>query len=247
MSEIKDLVCPICGEPTSVWYGNARKDKLCRKHAEMLKNKQISVNDEGLFFDVATGTNLNPAKTEEKPAVVKETKNSADELTCIICGEPSNGKHFCIKCYKEFANKVLYIQVKKCKEFTKLESEYESDFMCEDGHLVKSPYEKIIDNWLYQENIKHAYERKIDIDETHDITPDFFIPEYEGTKNIYVEFWGYGEENIKYQKIKQYKLDLYPELIKRGNMAVVYLNKKDVETDNFKKKLKYAKQGEIKE
>ena len=124
-----------------------------------------------------------PAKKVEDTKV--ESKEApASDLTCIICGEPSNGKHFCIKCYKEFANKVLYIQVKKCKEFTKLDTEYESDLTCDDGHMVKSPYEKIIDNWLYAEGIKHAYEAKLDIDETHDITPDFFIPEYNGTKNI---------------------------------------------------------------
>ena len=29
----------------------------------------------------------------------KEIK-SENELTCIICGEPSNGKHFCIDCWK---------------------------------------------------------------------------------------------------------------------------------------------------
>lgn len=245
--EDQALICPICGEPTSVWYGNARKDKLCREHAAQLKEGLIETDGHGNFINVKTKKIINKTFTEKQDEPVKESKNATDELTCIICSEPSNGKHFCINCYKEFANKVLYIQVKKCKEFTKLESEYESDFVCEDGHLVKSPYEKIIDNWLYQENIKHAYERKIDIDETHDITPDFFIPEYEGTKNIYVEFWGYGEENVKYQRIKQYKLELYPKLIKKTNMAVVYLNKKDVETDNFKKKLKYAKQGEIKE
>ena len=148
----------------------------------------------------------------------EETKN--DDLTCIICGEPSNGKHFCLKCYRQFSKKVLYIQVKKCKEFTKLEAEYESDFTCEDGHLVKSPYEKIIDDYLYREGIKHAYEKKIDIDETHDITPDFFIPEYNGVKNIYVEFWGYGEENIEYTRRKEYKTNLYPDLVTKDNIEI---------------------------
>ena len=241
----KDLICPICGEPTSVYMGNARKDRLCRKHAAMLKNGEIQQCEKCSAWK----TSDKPCKCEntKETATPKTVENNSDELTCIICGENSNGKHFCYKCYKQFANKVLYIQVKKCKEFTKLEAEYESDFTCEDGHLVKSPYEKIIDDWLYREDIKHAYEKKIDIDETHDITPDFYIPEYNGIKNIYVEFWGYGEENIQYQKRKEYKTNLYPELAKNEKIAVVYLTKKDVETDNFKKKIKYAKPGEIKE
>ena len=33
--------CPICGKPTSVWYGNARKDGLCREHAQMLKEGNL--------------------------------------------------------------------------------------------------------------------------------------------------------------------------------------------------------------
>ncbi len=233
------LVCPICGEPTRVWMGNARKDRLCGKHADMLKAGELVLDDKGHYVKV----NAEPKAAVEEPA--KEKAQS--DLTCIICGETSNGKHFCLNCYKQFANKVLYIQVKKCKDFTKLDAEYESDFTCEDGHLVKSPYEKIIDDWLYREDIKHAYEKKIDIDETHDITPDFFIPEYKGTKNIYVEFWGYGEENAQYKKRKEYKTNLYPELAIKENIAVVYLTKKDVETDNFKKKIKYAEQGKIKE
>lgn len=34
---MEELKCPICGEATRVYMGNARKDKLCGKHADMLK------------------------------------------------------------------------------------------------------------------------------------------------------------------------------------------------------------------
>ena len=37
----EDLKCPICGKPTSVWYGNARKDRLCREHAQQFKDGLI--------------------------------------------------------------------------------------------------------------------------------------------------------------------------------------------------------------
>lgn len=231
--------CPICREPTNVYMGKARKDGLCRKHGMQANKGEIEQCP-----DCEKWHNVDEA-CACKSKIKKNT--TIDELTCIICDTPSNGKHFCLDCYKKFSNKILYLQVKKCKEFTKLDAEYESEFVCEDGHLVKSPYEKIIDDYLYRENIQHAYEKKIDIDETHDITPDFFIPEYKGTKNIYIEFWGYGEENLQYKKRKEYKINLYPNLVEKENIAVVYLNKKDVETDNFKKKIKYAEQGKIKE
>ena len=31
----ENLVCPICGEPTNVYMGNVRRDRLCRKHGSL--------------------------------------------------------------------------------------------------------------------------------------------------------------------------------------------------------------------
>ena len=113
----ENLICPICGKPTSVWYGNARKDKLCREHAQQLKEGLIEqCPDCGKWHE--TGK---PCECKNKIAKHTENANS-NELTCIICGEPSNGKHFCYNCYKKYANKVLYLKVLKCKEFEKLEA-----------------------------------------------------------------------------------------------------------------------------
>jgi len=38
------LVCPICGAPTRVYMGNARKDRLCGKHADELKAGKLVLN-----------------------------------------------------------------------------------------------------------------------------------------------------------------------------------------------------------
>lgn len=235
----KELKCPICGDPTVVWYGNARKDGLCKKHSQELKDGKIEqCPDCGAWHNT---NELCKCKTPTK------TENNSDELKCIMCGKPSNGKHFCIDCYKKFKDKVLYIKIKNCKDFEKLDAEYESDLTCDDGHIVKSPYEKIIDNWLYAEGIKHAYEVKIDIDKEKDLTPDFYIPEYNGIKDIYIEFWGYGSTNIKYQQQKEYKQKIYPELCKRDKCTVIYLNKKEVDDNSYKKTIKYAEQGKVNE
>lgn len=253
----KENVCPICGEQTSSYMGNYRKDGLCRKHAKEFKDGIIvqcpdcgKWNNVGEICDCkiqTTKLNFSNKTLQKSKNKTEKEESSIDELTCIICGKSSNGKHFCLDCYKKFANKVLYLKVKKCKEFEKLDAEYESDFVCDDGHLVKSPYEKIIDNWLYKENIQHAYEIKIDIDKDKDLTPDFYITEYNGTKDIYIEFWGYDETNIKYQQQKEYKLKTYPYLVKRDGITVIYLTKKEVENDTYKKKIKYAEQGKINE
>lgn len=234
----KELKCPICGEPTYKLYGNYRKDGLCAKHGKMAKNGEIIQCAECGKWHKADRTCV---------CQQKNIKVEDDKLTCIVCGADSNGKHFCHNCYNKCKNKILYLKITNCKEFEKLDTEYESDFVCDDGHLVKSPYEKIIDNWLYKENISHAYEIKIDIDKDRDITPDFYIPEYKGIKDIYIEFWGYDSGNIKYQQTKDYKTNIYPELCKRDNITVIYLNKKEVDNDSYKKKIKYAEQGKVNE
>ena len=100
--ENNELLCPICGEPTNVYMGKARKDRLCKKHGKMRNDGLIDVNAEGLFFEVATGKILNPPADAQKKA--EETKGGADELTCIVCGKNSNGKEVCKHCYSEIMN-----------------------------------------------------------------------------------------------------------------------------------------------
>lgn len=99
----ESLICPICGEPTRVYMGNARKDRLCGKHADMLKSKEIILSDKGLFYDADTKKVLNKDHKKATEVSKKEAvqEHDADELTCIICGEPSNGKDICKSCYAE--------------------------------------------------------------------------------------------------------------------------------------------------
>ena len=106
MDEIKDLTCPICGEPTSIWYGNARKDKLCRKHAAQLKEGLIIMNSNGNFIDVKSKKVLDKNFSEEKISNnnIKTTeipKNNAENSSCVVCGEDSSGKPQCKNCYGE--------------------------------------------------------------------------------------------------------------------------------------------------
>lgn len=87
-------VCPICGEPTNVYMGHARKDKLCYKHGRMANDQKIKLNDNGKYVDVNTGEVLNPKKEIPK----EEPKSTS---TCVICGEESHGKSQCRNCYQE--------------------------------------------------------------------------------------------------------------------------------------------------
>ena len=99
-----ELKCPICGEPTRVYMGHARKDLLCGKHADLLKAGKLTLDANGKPIDAAVQKTFEPATP--KPAFVPKTDTTAKPGTkCLICGEDSNGKELCIACYKEVMNK----------------------------------------------------------------------------------------------------------------------------------------------
>ncbi|MBR4274791.1 MAG: hypothetical protein IKQ34_02125, partial [Bacilli bacterium] len=120
----EELKCPICGQPTRVYMGHARKDLLCGKHADELKAGKIEVNEKGLFIEKATGKVLNKGYVEpkeEKPA--PEQKGVAK---CIACGkETKPGFLFCPSCYKKYADKKLLVEINKCRDITILDDSYE--------------------------------------------------------------------------------------------------------------------------
>ena len=64
-------------------------------------------------------------------------------------------------------------------------TKFPANFRTQDGHMVRSRAEVLIDNWLYMQGIVHAYERRLPIEE--DCYCDFYLP---GSKGVYIEFWG---------------------------------------------------------
>lgn len=87
-----DLICPICGEPTRVYMGNARKDRLCGKHADMLKREEIYMNKDGFYVDKKTKKILNQPQSTTKENIMGK---------CIVCGEPTKNGYLCRDCYYE--------------------------------------------------------------------------------------------------------------------------------------------------
>lgn len=86
-----------------------------------------------------------------------------------------------------------------------------------DGHMVRSKAEMLIDNWFYMENIAHAYEKKLPIEE--DVYCDFYIP----AGKIYVEFWGL-ENDPAYAERKKIKQEIY----KKYDFNLIELKDEDV-------------------
>ena len=203
----KELCCPICGEPTYSIYGNARKDKLCKKHGKMRNDNLIDVNEDGFFFEVASGKILNPPKVEKKTEIPKETKNSSDELTCIICGEPSNGKHFCIKCYHEYKDHSVDIRITNCRDTQIIDKYGNKTIKTRDGRFVRSLSEKIILDYFFDHCTRVVYEKTIpyinEKGENAELHPDFFLFDYD----LYIEY--NGLTNKSYLKKKDYANKIY--------------------------------------
>lgn len=105
---------------------------------------------------------------------------------------------------------------------------YPAKYRALDGHYVRTKSEVIIDNWLYNKRIVHAYERKLPIEE--DMYCDFFLPQGE----CYIEYW--GMQDAEYSKRKRKKQELY----RRYGLNLIELNEKDIQNidDVLPKKLR---------
>ncbi len=102
-----------------------------------------------------------------------------------------------------------------------------------DGHYVRSKAEMLIDNWLYQYGLVHAYERKLPIEQ--DVYCDFYIPSGHGRPQaVYIEFWGL-ENDPKYLERKKRKIEIY----KNEGLTLIELNDEDIQNidDILPKKL----------
>ena len=82
--------CPICGKPTRVYMGNARKDGLCGYHADLLKDGKVVLKD-GAYFFADTGAPVDGKKQEPKQADSK----SDSPAVCPICGKPAKPGQIC--------------------------------------------------------------------------------------------------------------------------------------------------------
>lgn len=89
-----------------------------------------------------------------------------------------------------------------------------------DGHMVRSRAEAMIDAWLYENRIVHAYERLVRVEQK--MYCDFYLPEFD----LYIEFWGM-ESNPKYKARKEVKLETY----RKNGLNLIEI--KDAHIDNL--------------
>ena len=185
----KQLCCPICGEPTSKFFGNYNQFGLCKLHSKMEKNGEIvQCEDCGKWHEIFE-------------------KCECQQLTCIICNEPSHGNHFCYSCWKQYKDKSIDIRFKNLKYDGIVDKYGNLKYKCEDGRWVRSIQEQTIANALWYMGLQFIYEETVNYlseeDEMKELHPDFYIPKHD----IYIEHIGFT--NKSREKIIEYKRKIY--------------------------------------
>ena len=114
--------------------------------------------------------------------------------------------HKLLDLFSSLNNKEL-IEINKYREFEDIRLRYSPDFICKDGHRVRSKAERIIDDWLYDNGIKHIYEPVVsEIPEK--LVPDWLIESNDGKSKCYIEYWGI-EDSTEYKENMNRKLKIY--------------------------------------
>lgn len=112
--------------------------------------------------------------------------------------------------FKKFEEKKLVKEQNNKETFNDIDfrKKWPAEHQCEDGHYVRSLSEMAIDNWLYNHNYVHAYEKSVYMETEPEavVLSDFYIPE----ADLYIEFWGL-EDDERYNNRKQIKIKLYDD------------------------------------
>lgn len=202
--------CVICGKPSGMY-------PLCREHLQMKADgKVIKCEDCGTWHII--GKPCVCTSSEQKSI---SDKTVLSELTCLLCGELSNGKHFCRTCYVKYKDRSVDIRITNCKTVEKLDEYGNLQYRCADGRKVRSRAEAMISDWLYNNKIRSVYEEPVyysENGETKSILPDFYLPDY----GCYIEYNELTSE--QYLKSKDYTQKIYAE----NNLKVIVMNEKDL-------------------
>ena len=210
--------CIICGKKTKGYaFCKLCYNKHTLEELNELLNNYIQKNSENAAENNIKKEIENKEINEEPNKVQKNRTIIIDnehKNRCLTCGRETDGLLFCASCYKKYKNKGLLFKITNCSNVELLDESYEGIYACDDGHIVKSKSEILIDNYLFEKKIPHAYESGIKYGNGKDdiIKPDFYLPNYLGDgKDVYIEHWGYNENNRKYTESKNFKMPIYRE------------------------------------
>lgn len=107
--------------------------------------------------------------------------------------------------------------VSSSKQAENIRDKWPTPYRTKDGHRVRSRGEQMIDDYLYECGLVHAYEREVkNIEEK--VLSDFFIPANNGGEAVYIEYWGHEDEKYDLRKIEK------KEIYKRNNLNLIELD-----------------------
>ena len=210
--------CPDCGK----WH-NTEESCTCKAAAPVAEAKRYG-SDTPLpqkhFWESTAPETAESELTEDTSSSYDETSKIViidhdNKSRCITCGRKTDGLLFCSSCYKKYCKKELLFRITGCSSVELLDADYEGRYTCKDGHVVKSKSEREIDNYLFENGIPHAYEKPLPYGKTEKeiLHPDFYLPHYLGKdKHVWIEHWGYDDNNRDYTKTKKFKLPIYEQL-----------------------------------
>lgn len=216
------FACVTCGAETNGYafcrkcYKKFTTDEMLEILNEMPKwdNYKVAETEKKSIVKTSFGEEREEVQEDEVrvSAVIIDDQNKS---RCITCGRKTDGLLFCSQCYHKYNKKDLLFRITNCTTVELLDDSYEGRFTCKDGHVVKSKSEREIDNYLFEHGIPHAYEKELPYGakDNEVLHPDFFLPHYLGKdKHVYIEHWGYNENNLQYTKTKKFKLPIYQQL-----------------------------------
>lgn len=207
--------CAICGKPSGFY-------PLCSSCLKLRDEGKVKKCDTcGAWYFFENGCPHCSISIDEL-SDKKVGSFSSSDLTCLLCGMPSNGKHFCTKCYKKYADRSIDVRITYCKDVEVLDEHGNLTIKCDDGRRVRSRAEALISNWLYREKVRSIYEKEFFYKENGEdkkLHPDFYLPDYD----LYIE---YNELTTKsYLKSKEYTQKIYDSL----GYKVFIMSKKDLD------------------
>lgn len=224
-------VCVICGKLSGIY-------PLCREHLQMkAEGRVLKCEKCGKWYLIGQNCDCTNNQQQQDEKLVefflrrnnsenisdkKDINYRSNDLKCIICGQVSNGLHFCHNCYTKYKDRSIDIRITHCNETEILDEYGNLQYKCADGRKVRSRAEAMISDWFYNNKIRSVYEEPVyylENGETKILHPDFYLPDY----GYYIE---YNELTSKpYLKSKEYTQKIYTE----NNLKVIIMSDKDLQ------------------
>ncbi len=209
--------CLICNRQISSNY------RLCEEHNHEKEDiiKKLENNQKNLQLNI-----FKMILNLENNIILNKSNNNQDYLNLLSMMEFSRN----IQTNKEnyYSHDRIIQEFNLIKKLTLFEclnhdtrKKWPANIRCNDGHYVRSRAEKIIDDWLYENDVKHEYERTLFLDDK-EYLPDFYLPK----QKVYIEYYGLNDKN--YQEHSKNKMKDY----KNKSLNIITIYDKDIDNIN---------------